>query len=187
MRIAIEPKHVYKLINHGPTTLISSAAAGKRNVMAAAWVMALDIVPPKLCAVIAEGTYTRELVDASGEFVAMLPTKAMVDAAFAVGSVSGREVDKFEKFGLKTAAASKVAAPLVEGCAAWLECKVVREPHHEKAYDLFVAEVVAAWADDASWRGNTWTFASDDARTIHHLSRGDFLLSGDHVKAQPLK
>ncbi len=187
MRIAIEPRHVYKLINHGPTTLITSADGEKRNVMAAAWVMALDINPPKLCAVIAEGTYTRQRVDASGELVAMLPTRAMVDVTFAVGSCSGREVDKFARYGLKTAAASKVAAPLIEGCAAWLECKVIEEPHHQQAYDLFVAEVVAAWADDASWKGNCWEFASDEARTIHHLSRGDFLVSGPHVKAHAPK
>ena len=186
MRISVEPRHTYKLINHGPTTLITSAAGAKRNVMAAAWVMALDINPPKVAAVIAEDTYTRELVDASGELVVALPTRAMVDVTYAVGSVSGREIDKFEKYALKTSPATKVAPPLVEGCAAWLECRVIREPHHEKAYDLFVAEVVAAWADDASWKNNSWQFANDDARTIHHLARGDFLVSGPHVKAKAL-
>ena len=65
MRVSVEPKQTYKLINHGPTTLITTAHGGKTNVMAAAWVMALDINPPKVVAVIAEGTYTRELIDAS--------------------------------------------------------------------------------------------------------------------------
>ncbi len=84
------------------------------------------------------------------------------------------------------APASAVGAPLVEGCAAWLECRVISEPHHQQAYDLFVAEVVAAWADDRSWKNNSWDFPDDDARTVHHLSKGDFLVSGARVKAKPL-
>ena len=31
----VAPRQVYKLLNHGPTTLIASAHGGKRNVMAA--------------------------------------------------------------------------------------------------------------------------------------------------------
>ena len=53
MRVAVPLRRAYKLINHGPTTLISSAWNGRRNVMAAAWVMALDYDPPKVAAVIA--------------------------------------------------------------------------------------------------------------------------------------
>ncbi len=186
MRVSVEPKQTYKLINHGPTTLITAAHGGKTNVMAAAWVMALDINPPKVAAVIAEGTYTRELIDVSGEFVVSLPTRAMVDQTWAVGSCTGREVDKWKAFGLKASPATKVGAPFVEGCAAWLECKVVSEPHNQQAYDLFVAEVVAAWADDRSWKHGSWDFPDDDARTVHHLAKGDFLVSGERVKAKAL-
>mgnify|MGYP006157314425 CR=1 FL=1 len=32
------------------------------------------------------------------------------------------------------------------GCAAWLVCKLIPEPHNQQSYDLFIAEVVAAWA-----------------------------------------
>eukprot|EP01031_Cornospumella_fuschlensis_P053453 gene53453-65292_t len=37
----------YRLLNHGPTVLVSSAHAGEHNVMAAAWSMPLDFSPPK--------------------------------------------------------------------------------------------------------------------------------------------
>lgn len=50
----------YRLLNHGPTTLITTAHAGKRNIMAAAWVCALDFNPPKVTVVIDRKTYTRE-------------------------------------------------------------------------------------------------------------------------------
>lgn len=66
-------RHAYRLLNHGPTTLVTSAHAGKRNVMAAAWVMPVDYDPPKVAAVLDGSTLTRELVDASGEFGLSVP------------------------------------------------------------------------------------------------------------------
>ena len=128
MRVPVELRHSPRLINHGPTTLITSAAGGRTNVMAAAWVMALDFNPPKLAAVIAEGTLTRELIDASGEFTVCLPTLAMLDTTYSVGDSSGRDLDKLATYGLKTAPGSVVGAPLIEGCVGWLECRVISEP-----------------------------------------------------------
>jgi flavin reductase (DIM6/NTAB) family NADH-FMN oxidoreductase RutF len=184
MRIPIDLRRSYKLINHGPTTLVSAAAGGRANVMAAAWVMALDFEPPRVAAVIAADTLTRELVDASGEFVVNVPTRAMVDEVYALGKRSGREVDKFRAYGLRTAPASRVAAPLVEGCVGWLECRVVPEPEIARRYDLFVAEVVAAWADDEVFVEGEWRFPDDARRTVHHLSRGVFLVTGERVEAR---
>src|SRR5688500_3145993 len=146
MRVPVELPKAYRLINHGPTTLVSAAANGRANVMAAAWVVAVDFDPPKVAAVIDGKTFTRELVDASGEFVLSLPVVAQADLTWTVGKTSGRDFDKLAAFGIATSPASKVAAPLIEGCAAWLECRVLREPAIESRYDLFVAEVVAAWA-----------------------------------------
>ncbi|HRH72362.1 MAG TPA: flavin reductase, partial [Zoogloea sp.] len=66
-----------RLLNHGPTVLVSSAHAGRRNVMAAAWTMPLDFDPPKVAVVIDKSTFTRELIEASGEFVLALPTRSL--------------------------------------------------------------------------------------------------------------
>ncbi|REN20712.1 flavin reductase, partial [Mycobacterium tuberculosis] len=37
----------YRLLNHGPTVLVSASHGGRRNIMAAAWAMPLDFDPPK--------------------------------------------------------------------------------------------------------------------------------------------
>lgn len=182
MRVSVPLRRAYRLINHGPTTLITSAAGDRRNVMAAAWVMALDYEPPKLCAVIAQDTFTRELVEQSGEFTVNVPTASMADETFACGNASGREVDKLAR--LPTTQASVIGAPLIEGCAAWLECRVVPEPAMAEKYDLFIAEVVAAWADDALFVDGEWRLDAPGKRSLHHLSRGLFLTAGDRVKAK---
>ncbi len=185
MRTPIELAKSYRLLNHGPTTLISAAAGGRRNVMAAAWVMPLDFSPPKIAAVIASDSFTRELVEASGAFVVAVPTFAQIDLVDAVGNCSGRDEDKFEKYAIAAAPASLVEAPLIEGCAAWLECRVIREPANQSSYDLFIAEVVAAWADDEVFTGGRLRDDLPEARrSIHHIAGGNYALTGRLVSAR---
>lgn len=182
MRAPVPLRHSYKLINHGPTTLITSAAGGRANVMAAAWVVSLDIEPPKLCAVISAETFTRELVEKSGELVVNLPTVGMAEATYRSGKLEGRTHDKIEALGLTASPASQVQAPLIEGCVAWLECRVREEPEVRERYDLVIADVVAAWADDDVFRDGEWHFEEHPAkRTLHHLAKGTFLATGERI------
>jgi flavin reductase (DIM6/NTAB) family NADH-FMN oxidoreductase RutF len=53
--------------------------------MAAAWNMALDFDPPKVAVVIDKSTLTRELVEASGEFVLNVPAREQAALTLAVG------------------------------------------------------------------------------------------------------
>ena len=70
--------HASRLINHGPTVLVTSAAGVRRNVMAAAWSMPVEFTPPRIAVVIDKSTYTRELVLASGHFGLCIPGAALV-------------------------------------------------------------------------------------------------------------
>jgi flavin reductase (DIM6/NTAB) family NADH-FMN oxidoreductase RutF len=112
-----------------------------------------------------------------------VPSRAIAQATLAVGSVSARDMadqNKFAALGVKTFAAEKIAAPLVEGCVAWLECKIIREPHIEKTYDLFIGEVIAAHADSRVFSNGHWHFGDDPLlRTIHYVAGGTFLNIGD--------
>lgn len=45
MRVPLELRRAYKLLNHGPTTLVTRAAQGRTHVMAAAWAMPVDFEP----------------------------------------------------------------------------------------------------------------------------------------------
>jgi flavin reductase (DIM6/NTAB) family NADH-FMN oxidoreductase RutF len=175
----------YRLLNHGPTVLVSAAHGGRRNVMAAAWAMPLDFDPPKVTVVIDKSTFTRTLIEASGHFALSVPCRALVDATFAAGSQSGAQrADKFADCGLVPFAARRIESPLVEGCVAWLECRVIVEPHHQQAYDLFVAEVLAAQADERVFANGRWrTDAPAELRTIHHQAGGAFFVAGETVQA----
>jgi flavin reductase (DIM6/NTAB) family NADH-FMN oxidoreductase RutF len=173
----------YRLLNHGPTVLVSSAAGERRNVMAAAWCMPLDFDPPKIAVVIDKSTFTRELINASGEFAINVPPRGLLSATVAVGTESGRDTDKFATLGLSAFAATQIAAPLVGGCVAWLECKVLPEIHNQDRYDLFIGEVVAAHADNSVFSNGRWHFADGDCalRTLHHVAGGAFFVTGEAV------
>ena len=182
-RRPVEPAKSYLLLNHGPVTLVSSAAGGRRNVMAAAWAMPLDFDPPKLLLVVDRNTLTRELIDASGEFVLNVPCRAQASQVLAAGSVSGRDGDKFAATGLIPTTATRVAAPLVEGCVAWLECRVLPHPDNEARHDLFIAEVLAAWADPEVFSEGRWHFSDASRRTLHYQAGGAFFATGETFDA----
>lgn len=177
----------YRLLNHGPTVLVSAAHDGRRNVMAAAWAMAVDFEPCKVAVVLDKQTWTRELLEAEGSFVLNVPCMAQVDLVQTVGNTTGRELDKFAAYGIETLAGERVAAPLIAGCVAWLECRLLPEPHNQQGYDLFLGEVVAAQADTRVFRDGRWDFSGQDPlRTLHHVAGGHFLVIGDGIQGQLL-
>jgi flavin reductase (DIM6/NTAB) family NADH-FMN oxidoreductase RutF len=176
----------YRLLNHGPTVLVSARHAGEDNVMAAAWACALDFNPPKVTVVLDKATRTRALIEASGVFVLQVPTAAQVDMTNAVGNLSLAEApDKLARCGVELFAQDGVDAPFVAGCSAWLACRLVPEPHNQQAYDLFIGEVTAAWADTRVFRDGRWHFEDADPRwrSLHHVAGGHFYTIGHPLRA----
>ena len=177
----------YRLLNHGPTVLVSAQHNGTANVMSAAWSCVLDFgQTPKVTVVLDKATRTRELIEASGLFALQLPTQAMATLTTGVGSDSAHDVpDKLAKHGVRTFTAEGGAdVPLVDGCVGWLVCRVVPEPHNQQTYDLFIGDIIAAWADERVFSNGRWHFdtAPDALRTIHHVAGGQFLVTGAPVQ-----
>jgi flavin reductase (DIM6/NTAB) family NADH-FMN oxidoreductase RutF len=199
MRVPVDISKATRLLNHGPTTLVTSSHDGKRNIMAAAWTTIVDTDPGRVVVVVDSHTYTRELIERSGSFALQLPCVAQIDIAYQVGCVSGRALDKIDQLGIDTFAATMIAAPLVTGCVAWLECKMIYDPpvpsatsaalplHHMlQHYDLVVADIIAAQADSRVFRDGKWTFDEQhqELRTIHHSTQGLFFATGLGLQAQ---
>ena len=100
--IPIELHHASRLLNHGPTVLITSfdEQSQRRNIMAAAWSMPVEFEPPRVAIVVDKSTWTRELIERNGKFGMVIPGVAATNWTWAVGSVSGREEDKFNCYGI---------------------------------------------------------------------------------------
>jgi flavin reductase (DIM6/NTAB) family NADH-FMN oxidoreductase RutF len=185
--VPVELDKAYRLINHGPTVLVSARHGGVDDVMAAAWSCALDYTPPKLTVVLDKITKTRELVDKSGTFVIQVPTVALLQLTRDVGSTSlFSEADKLQRAKVELFTVDGFDLPFVAGCSAWLACRVIPEPHNQATYDLFIGEVVGAWADNRVFSAGHWHFetAAPQWRSLHHIAGGHFYAIGDALDAR---
>ena len=176
----------YRLINHGPTVLVSARHQGVDDVMTAAWACALDFAPPRLTVVVDKSSYTRTLLEGSGRFVVQVPTVAQLAQAYAVGTRSlAIDPDKLAHAGVTFFALDGHDLPFVEGCAGWLACRLLPEPHNQSTYDLFIGEVTGAWADTRVFADGHWHFETADPRwrSLHHVAGGQFYTIGEPVAA----
>jgi hypothetical protein len=71
----VELQYASRLLNHGPTILITSydAPSDRRNVMAAAWSMPVEFAPPRVAIVVDKSTWTREIIERNGTFGIVVP------------------------------------------------------------------------------------------------------------------
>jgi flavin reductase (DIM6/NTAB) family NADH-FMN oxidoreductase RutF len=179
---AVPLEKAYRLLNHGPTVLVSARHDGVDDVMAAAWACALDFSPPKLTVVLDKATRTRGLIEQSGIFVIQVPTVALLKLTHEVGTRSlMSEPDKLANADVKLFEIEGHDLPFVNGCAAWLACRLIPEPHNQQAYDLFIGEVVGAWSDTRVFSNGHWDFANADParRTLHYVAGGQFYAIGE--------
>ena len=169
----------FRLLNHGPVLLVSGCHNGTDNAMAAAWGCPLDYNPCRLTVVLDKSAFTRNLIEQSGRFAVQIPVQAQAELVLAMGR-SSRNANPRKMDNVPLFRQAEFDVPLVAGCAAWLACRVLPEPHNQQEYDLFIGEVEAAWADDAVFRDGHWRFdeAGDDWRTLHYVSGGQFYAIG---------
>jgi flavin reductase (DIM6/NTAB) family NADH-FMN oxidoreductase RutF len=164
----------WRLMNRGPTVLVTAAHAGQRNVMAAAWAMFVDFDPPLLMVVVDSATHTRGMIEGSGRFGITLPPRRLAGLTNAVGNVSGREVDKFARWDIAVLPDPADRPPRLAGGIAWLDCRLVQD----LGRDMLLGGVTAAWADSRVFRDGRWLDSDEDLRSIHHVAAGKFFVTG---------
>lgn len=127
--------------------VMSRDADGAPDIMPAGWCMICNSNPLMMAVAVGFGRYTHHCLEETGEFVLAWPGEGQEKLIEQTGSVSGRDVNKFEQFGLTELEAKVINAPLVEGCAVALECVVVSQLELED-HSIFVGEVAAAHVSD---------------------------------------
>jgi flavin reductase (DIM6/NTAB) family NADH-FMN oxidoreductase RutF len=162
---------VYRLLEPGPVVLVTSARAGRANVMTMSWHMMIEFEPPTFACVISNRNFTFDILRETRECVINIPTVELAKKVVGCGNTSGRALDKFKKFRLTPLPAARVGAPLISECYANLECKVIDTRMVDK-YCMFILEVMKAWIDRAM----------KNPRTIHHCGRGVFRVAERLIK-----
>ena len=162
---------VYQLLEPGPVVLLTTARTGRANVMAMSWHMMVEFEPPLVACIVSSADHSFAALRATRECVIAIPALHLAPQVVQVGNSSGRDIDKFEAFGLTPIPAQCVTPPLVAECFANLECKVANT-HLVNKYNLFVLEVLKAWTDPTQ----------KSPKTIHHHGYGTFIVDGETIK-----
>ncbi len=125
-----------------PVVLVSAGADGRESIITLAWAGMISSEPMTVGVGIRPSRFTFDLIMKSGEFAVNVPNANLLEAVDACGTTSGRDVDKFEKYGLTRAKGMAIKSPLIAECPVALECKLKGTldlgTHH-----LFLGEVVA--------------------------------------------
>jgi flavin reductase (DIM6/NTAB) family NADH-FMN oxidoreductase RutF len=163
--------NVRRFLEPGPIVLVSSAWQGETNIMTMGWHMIMETGPSLVGCYIWSENHSRELTFKSRECVINVPTADMAKMVVGIGSCSGREIDKFAKFGLTPVRGAKVMAPLISECYANFECRL-HDASLVRKYGLFVWEVVKAHVAESPKL----------PRTLHYRGDGEFMLSGTNTR-----
>jgi flavin reductase (DIM6/NTAB) family NADH-FMN oxidoreductase RutF len=158
---------VYRLLEPGPVVLLTTAHRGERNVMPMSWHTMMEFEPPLIGCVVSNANHSFGLLLASKACVINIPTVALIAQAVRCGNCSGRDTDKFARFGLTPVAAERVGAPLIAECPVNLECRIA-DARMVSKYDFFVLEVMQAWRAVRPQR----------LQTFHHQGDGRFMVAG---------
>jgi flavin reductase (DIM6/NTAB) family NADH-FMN oxidoreductase RutF len=162
---------VYQLLEPGPVVLLTTAHKGRTNIMTMSWHMMVEFEPPLVACVVSNANHSFAALRATRECVIAVPALELASKVVGIGNCSGRDVDKFKRFGLTPVPAERVTPPLVAECFANLECKVV-DTRLVNKFNLFVLEVLKAWTDPAQ----------KHPKTIHHHGYGRFAVDGEMIK-----
>jgi flavin reductase (DIM6/NTAB) family NADH-FMN oxidoreductase RutF len=172
-KVDIDLTRVARLLQPGPVALVTARHRDKTNVMTAAWVTNVSNDPPMVALAVYPGRYTHDLIQKSGQFALNIPPRPLAEQVKKLGDASGQDVDKFVLTKLTQYEAKEVNAPLIVECIGHLECAVtdaVRAGNHT----LFLAEIVAAAADDLAFDGERWTLADESVKPLHHLGASGY-------------
>jgi flavin reductase (DIM6/NTAB) family NADH-FMN oxidoreductase RutF len=143
----------YELLNPGGLILVCTHSEdGRYDLAPVAWNCPLDYAPESRLLFVCDPAHrTYEDLVESGEFAVALPTIAQRGLVEEAGSASGRDADKYEKFGIAARRAEKVDAMIPEGVAGWLECRLLRVIV-EGSSAVVMGSVLRAMAAPEAWK-----------------------------------
>ena len=107
--------------------LLTTKSGDTINTMTIGWgTLGVEWGVPIFIAFVREGRFTRELLDASGEFTVNIPYGKFDKKILGYcGTKSGRNSNKISELGLTLAASEVVKAPGIKELPLTLECKVL--------------------------------------------------------------
>jgi flavin reductase (DIM6/NTAB) family NADH-FMN oxidoreductase RutF len=178
----IEPQDALRLLNGGPVVLVTTRFRDKTNVMPAIWTVSLSRRPPLVGVAVNPSRHTHDMVRFSEEFALNFPGRDLLNHTHYFGAVSGANAGKLELAKLATLKASKISAPLIEGCLAYVECSL-EDALRLGDHTLFVGRVIVVQAEEEAF-DETWRIEDIDYRPLHYLGGDRYAVLRERLTAE---
>ena len=182
MRRNLEPQDALRLLGGGPLALVTTRWRTQTDVMPAIWTAPLSRTPPLVGVVVNPARHTHDMIRFGEEFALNFPGRDLMNHAHYFGAVSGRDVNKLELAKLPTFKATKVSAPLIDGCLAYVECSL-QDALRIGDHTLFVGRVLAVQAEKEAF-DETWLIESQEYRPLHYLGIDRYAVLGQRLQAE---
>jgi flavin reductase (DIM6/NTAB) family NADH-FMN oxidoreductase RutF len=176
---ALEPTDALRLLNGGPVVLLTTRFRNETNVMPAIWTVPLSHRPPLIGVAVNRARHSHDMVRFAEEFALNFPARDLLNHTHYFGAVSGANVGKLELAKLPTVKASKVSAPLIENCLAYVECSL-EDALRVGDHTLFVGRVLIVQAEPEAFDG-TWLIDDHDYRPLHYLGIDRYAVLGERL------
>jgi len=165
--LAVDTSNFYKLLHPRPAVvIISKCREGRLNAMTASWVTPLSEEPPTVAFAIDREAYTNECLSYCNELTINIPDVSQVDVVYALGTVSGREVDKVRKYKLRLGKSEAIEVPYWSDALGSLECRVLKEVDVGEV-TLYIAQVLKVWVREGSF--GRWGWDLGRFKPLHHV------------------
>jgi flavin reductase (DIM6/NTAB) family NADH-FMN oxidoreductase RutF len=170
-----------RLLGGGPVALVTTRWRDQTDVMPAIWMMPLSRIPPLIGMAVNPARHTHDMIRFSEQFALNFPARDMLNHAHYFGAVSGRDVNKLQLAKLETFKASKIEAPLIEGCLGWIECGV-EDSYRIGDHTLFIGRALVVQVEPEAFE-DTWRIGEVDYRPLHYLGGDRYGVLGERLRA----
>jgi len=122
--------------------------AGMPDMMAAAWCGICSSQPASVTVSLRKATYSYDAILARKAFTVNIPSESMIEKADYMGTVSGRDQDKFKDCGLTAVRSQFVDAPYMEEAPLVIECRLIHTIE-VGLHTMFVGEIADVKVEEA--------------------------------------
>ncbi len=135
------------LLGPVPAALISCGyGGGEQNIITLAWVGVVNSSPPMISIAVRPNRHSHRIIAETKQFVVNIPTVEQVELVDGCGTLSGKKINKFERFGVTPVMGTLEHAPRIEECPINMEC-LLEQTLTLGTHSLFIGRVAQVYVE----------------------------------------
>lgn len=171
------------LINTGCVVLASVTHEQFSNIITLAWQTPLSIRPRLAGISVGFGRYSHDMIQQAGEFVINIPGKNLLPQVHGCGTFSGKNGDKYNRFGLHPEPGHQVTSAGIRECLGRIECNLT-DSVTTGDHTFFIGEVLYAAVEEEvyDFKKHCWKNIPE-SELLYHLGGRRYLAGSKQVEA----